>query len=108
MIPQELRQVSAEVDKKFSDLEEKQRAVSASSQEPLPASEYEIKSFVTEREAVTKDAVENYMEAKKVLEHHHKQGTFDETKIKRMRKDLDDNKNLFALERGALARVYGE
>jgi len=55
-IPQELRKVSTEIDKKFSELEEKQRSVSASSQEYLPTGEDEIKSFIAEREAVTKDS----------------------------------------------------
>ena len=76
-IPGELRHVSIEIEKKFSELEEKQRNVSASSQEYLPASENKIKSFITEREAVTKDAVATYKDAKKVLEDLHEQGSFD-------------------------------
>jgi len=107
-IPQELRHVSTEIDKKFSKLEEKQRNVSASSQEYLPASENEIKSFITKREAVTKDTIAAYKEAKKVLGQLHEQGSFDKKTYKRVRSDLDDSESVFALERGALAREKPE
>ncbi len=103
-IPQELRKVSAEIDKKFSELEEKQRSVSASSQEYLPTDEDEIKSFITEREAVTKEAVATYMKAKEVLEDLREQGSFNVETFKKMRSVLDEAESVFALERGALAK----
>jgi hypothetical protein len=103
-IPQELRKASAEIDKKFLVLEEKQRDVSASSQEFLPTSENEIKSFIAEREAVTNDAVAAYKEAKITAEQLREAGTFDRKTYKRMIKELDDNESTIALERGALAR----
>jgi hypothetical protein len=103
-IPEELRRVSIEIDKRFLGLEEKQRSVSASSQEYLPASESKIKSFIKDREAVTKDAVETYQEAKKVLGNLREQGSFDRRTYKRVRSELNNSESIFALERGALAK----
>jgi hypothetical protein len=102
-IPEELRHVSIEIEKKFSELEEKLRNVSASSQAYLPASEEKIKSFITEREAVTKDAVATYKDAKKVLKDLHEQGSLDRRTYKRVRSELDNSESILALERGAIA-----
>jgi hypothetical protein len=78
--------------------------VCAPANENLPKSENEISVFIEEREAVTKEAVASYQEARKVFGHLHEQGSIERKGFKRMRKELDHVETVFALERGVLAR----
>ena len=102
--PQELRKASSELDKRYSEVEEKHRSISASSNGPLPTTEEEVKSFLDDREQLADQAAILLKEAKKTLEELRSRGSVDKKGYKRMHQELDESDNVLALERGVLAR----